>query len=90
MLKEVNDVLSTLLNVICVPQGMIDTSATIHVITSKCTSCAMGKREQEKHDTKVTMFVSKFLIQESQKRYKGKLICQVYEVLYIFLKENQN
>ena len=50
----------------------------------------MGNREQQKHNTKITMFVSKFLIQESQKRYKGKLICQVYEVLYIFLKENQN
>ena len=52
--------------------------------------CAMGKREQEKHDTNITILASKVLIQRSQKRYKGKLISLIYEMLYIFLKENQN
>ena len=30
--------------------------------------CAMGKREQEKHDTNITILASKVLIQRSQKR----------------------
>lgn len=72
-------------------QDMIDTSATMQINTLMSTIDVPWENfEQEKHDTNITILASKVLIQRSQKKYKGKLISLIYEMLYIFLKESQN